>query len=102
MNRMNQLAQELMTPQETARWFRRSVSWLRQQGDLVKLGNPGGQPLYHVDVCRAYVLGRMCGLDRDALRRIQLEALAATCHLRAATDEWPTPLVERESLAGPA
>jgi hypothetical protein len=81
---MLQLAQELMTPHETARWFRRSPSWLRQQHDLLRVGPAGGQPLYHVRVCRAYVLGKLCGLDAAALRRTQLQALAAACGLPAA------------------
>jgi hypothetical protein len=83
MNRPNPPAQELMTPQEAARWFRRSVSWLRQQADLLRLGAHGSQPLYHVDVCRAFVLGQMRGADRQELRKTQMEALAATCRLRA-------------------
>jgi len=78
---MNDVAQELMTPHETARWFRRSPSWLRQQNDLVRLGVRGGQPLFHVRVCRAYVLGKMCNLRGPALRLVQLDALAAACGL---------------------
>jgi hypothetical protein len=76
---MIDVSQELMTPQEAARWFRRSPSWLRQQSDLVRLGAPGGQPLFHVNLCRAYVLGRVCGLEASALRRMQIGALAAAC-----------------------
>ena len=78
---MTEIAQELMIPDEAARWFRRSVSWLRHQPELVRLAGPGGQPLYHVRVCRAYVFGRMRGLSGDALREIQLQALATACGL---------------------
>lgn len=78
---MTDIAQELMTPDEAARWFRRSPSWLRQQHAMVRLAGPGGQPLYHVRVCRAYILGRMQGLQGEALREIQLQALAAACGL---------------------
>lgn len=78
---MTDIAQELMTPHETARWFRRSPSWLRQQTRLLRVGGPGGQPLYHVRVCRAYVLGHLCGLDDEGLRRVQIQALAAACGL---------------------
>jgi|GEM_PF-953789 len=77
------LQQELMTPDEAARWFRRSPSWLRQQKDLLRLGGPNGQPLFHVRVCRAWVLGRLCDLSREALRRVQLQALAAACGLES-------------------
>jgi len=73
------LTQELMTPREAARWFRRSPSWLRQQPDLLRVGGPHGQPLYHVRVCRAFVLGQLHGLLGDALRQLQLQALAAAC-----------------------
>jgi hypothetical protein len=78
---MHDVSQELMTPHETARWFRRSPSWLRQQHQLVRLGARGGQPLFHVHVCRAFVLGRMCNLDGPALRMMQMDALAAACGL---------------------
>ena len=78
---MTEVAQELMTPHEAARWFRRSPSWLRQQSKLLRVGGPGGQPLYHVRVCRAYVLGQLCGLDGAELQRIQTQALAAACGL---------------------
>ena len=84
---MTHVPQELMTPHEAARWFRRSPSWLRQQSDLLRVGQPGSQPLYHVRACRAYVLGRLCRLDADALRQIQLKALASACGLKA-SDEW--------------
>jgi hypothetical protein len=80
---MTEITQELMTPDETARWFRRSLSWLRQQPELVRLAGPGGQPLYHLRVCRAYVFGRMRGLTGEALRETQLQALAAACGLPA-------------------
>jgi hypothetical protein len=78
---MTEVAQELMTPHEAARWFRRSPSWLRQQAKLLRVGGPGGQPLYHVRVCRAYVLGQICGLDDAELQQIQTQALAAACGL---------------------
>ncbi len=77
------LAQELMTPEEAAEWFRRSPSWLRQQADLVRVAGSGGQPLYHVCVCRAYILGKMQNLAGAALREVQLAALAAACGLPA-------------------
>jgi len=78
---MNNLSQELMTPHEAARWFRRSPSWLRQQADLLRLRAAGGQPLFHVAVCRAYVLGRLCGLESAALRELQIRSLTAACGL---------------------
>lgn len=78
---MTDIAQELMTPNEAAKWFRRSTSWLRHQPEIIRVAGPGGQPLYHVNVCRAYTLGKMCGLKDSELRRIQVEALAAACHL---------------------
>lgn len=78
---MTPLPQELMTPQEAARWFRRSISWLRQQHDLLRLTSPHGQPLYHVRTCRAYIFGKLCGLPADALRQAQLNALAQACGL---------------------
>ncbi len=79
---MTHVQQELMLPEETARWFRRSPSWLRQQSDLLRLGAASGQqPLYHVHLCRAYILGKICGFTGDALRDIQLHALANTCGL---------------------
>ncbi len=78
---MLEIQQEIMTPDETARWFRRSVSWLRQQSELVRLAGPHGQPLYHVRACRAYVLGRLSDLDGPALRQVQLRALASACGL---------------------
>lgn len=80
---MLEIPQELMTPQEAARWFRRSVSWLRQQKRLLRVGTAGGQPLFHIRVCRAYVLGKLADLDADALQRVQLDALAAACGLEA-------------------
>ena len=78
---MTDIAQELMIPDEAARWFRRSLSWLRQQHELIRLGGPRDQPLYHVRVCRAYVFGRMRNLMGEALREIQLQALATACGL---------------------
>ncbi len=87
---MTDLTQELMTPDEAARWFRRSVSWIRQQPELLRLGGRGGQPLYHVRVCRAYVLGRLRGLVGEALREVQLEALSAACGLNGEDAEVRT------------
>ncbi len=84
---MTDIAQELMIPDEAARWFRRSLSWLRQQHELIRLGGPGDQPLYHVRVCRAYVFGRMRHLVGDALRDIQLQALATACGLDQAESD---------------
>lgn len=92
---MIEITQELMTPHEAARWFRRSPSWLRQQHELLKVAGPGGQPLYHVRVCRAYVMGRLCRLRGERLRRVQIRALAAACGL--VDDE-----AVRELLSGPA
>ncbi|MEW6249780.1 MAG: hypothetical protein AB1716_03975 [Planctomycetota bacterium] len=86
---LTDMPQELMTPDEAAKWFRRSGSWLREQKDIVRLAGPGGQPLYHVRVCRAYVLGKMKGLPDDALRQLQLAALAALCGLPAALPTAP-------------
>ncbi len=79
-----------MTPQEAARWFRRSVSWLRQQREILRLGGRTTQPLFHVCICRAYCLGRLCGLAGDALRRVQVEALAAACGLAECERLWTT------------
>jgi hypothetical protein len=81
---LTNLEQELMTPAEAARWFRRSPSWLRQQKGLLRLGGRNGQPLFHVRVCRAYVLGCLCRLTDAALRRVQIRALAAACGLTKA------------------
>jgi hypothetical protein len=81
---MTDLRQELMTPPEAAKWFRRSPSWLRQQAQLLRIQGVGGQPLYHVNVCRAYVLGRLCGLTAEPLRRLQIRALLAACGLAGA------------------
>ncbi|MBU0639038.1 MAG: hypothetical protein KKB50_09255 [Planctomycetes bacterium] len=80
---MTDLPQELMTPPEAARWFRRSQTWLRQQKELLRVSVPGGQPLYHVRVCRAWVLGRLRELEAAELRAVQLTALAAACGLPA-------------------
>jgi len=80
---MTEVVQELMTPHEAARWFRRSPSWLRRQARLLRVGEPGAQPLYHVRVCRAYLLGLINGLDGEALDRVQKDALAAACGLAA-------------------
>jgi hypothetical protein len=73
--------QEIMTTVEAAEWFRRSVSWLRQQPELLRICGKRGQPLYHVRVCRAYILGHLRGARGDALREVQLAALAAACDL---------------------
>lgn len=78
---MIDVTQELMTPQEAAKWFRRSPSWLRQQGQLLRVGGPNGQPLFHVQVCRAYVMGKLCGFNAIDLRRVQIRALANACGL---------------------
>lgn len=72
---------ELMTPNEAADWFRRSTSWLRQQRGLLRVGGRTGQPLYHVQVCRAYLLGKLQNLRDAPLMRLQLHALAAACGL---------------------
>jgi len=98
-----ELSQELMTPDEAARWFRRSPSWLRQQAELLRLGNPRGQPLYHLRVCRAYVLGRLAGLEGEALRALQLRALSAACGIDAERSA-PAPAagVARVANAGEA
>jgi hypothetical protein len=92
---LTEIAQEVMTPHEAAKWFRRSISWLRFQRDLVRVAGPAGQPLYHDDMCRAFLLGSLLGLTGAALRRAQVEALAATCGvalrdwLRWIDAEWP-------------
>lgn len=78
---MIDIQQELMTPIEAARWFRRSPSWLRQQTEVLRVAGPGGQPLYHVRVCRAYILAKMTTGDAEQLRRIQIRALAEACGL---------------------
>ncbi len=78
---LTNLEQEVMTPAEAARWFRRSPSWLRQQKGLLRLGGRNGQPLFHVRVCRAYILGCLCRLTDAALRRVQIRALAVACGL---------------------
>lgn len=84
---LTDVPQELMTPNEAARWFRRSPSWLRQQVDLLRLGGGNGQPLYHTQVCPAYVLGKLCDLDGRALHAVQRRALAAACGL-ADLERW--------------
>jgi len=78
---MDPLPQELMTPDEAAKWFRRSPSWIRRQEELERVNGPNGQPLFHVNVCRAYLLGKMCNLAGVALRRVQIRAMAAACGL---------------------
>lgn len=87
---------EVLTPAEAARWFKRSPSWLRAQRELLRAAAPNGRPRYHVRVCRAYLLGRMAGLSGDALRRVQLEALAGECRLAAAALEG----ADRSGLGG--
>lgn len=86
---MTEPLQEIMTTVEAAEWFRRSVSWLRQQPDLLRLAVPRGQPLYHVRVCRAYILGCLRGARGNDLREVQLQALAAACALDADDDRVP-------------
>lgn len=78
---MLDVQQELMTPPEAAKWFRRSTSWLRRQPHLVKLVGPRGQPLYHIGSCRAYMLGQLIGATGPELRRVQLRTLAKACGL---------------------
>jgi hypothetical protein len=97
---MTQVCQELMTPEEAAKWFRRSPSWLRQRGDLLRLAGPGSQPLYHVRVCRAYVLGLVCGLGPEGLRRAQVKALAEACGL-SDEDEPLRQVLELSASRGP-
>ena len=93
---MVEIAQELMTPQEAAEWFRRSPTWIREQRRLLRMKADGGQALYHVDICRAYVLGLLRELDGDALQRIQLAALEAACKL-SPTDHGDLTAVDRDS-----
>ncbi len=81
---MVEIVQELMTPQEAAEWFRRSPTWIREQKHLLRMRAGGGQALYHVDICRAYVLGLLRELDGDALRSLQVTALEAACKLAPA------------------
>lgn len=78
---MTEISQELMTIREAGRWFRRSASWMRQQRDLLRVAGPGGQPLYHVRVCRAYIMGKLTELSEGDLRRVQIKALADACGL---------------------
>ena len=92
---MLDFVQELMTPREAAKWFRRSPAWLRQQRGLLRVAGPGGQPLYHIAVCRAYVFGRMCRIDGDELQRVQIDALQAAAGIAApparTADARPAP-----------
>lgn len=74
---------EMMTPEEAARWFRRSPSWLRQQRGLLRFGQDRAQPLFHVAVCRAFVLGRLANLSEEQLRNVQIHALASACKLES-------------------
>lgn len=99
---MLEIAQELMTPHETARWFRRSPSWLRQQHDLLHTGAPGGQPLFHVRVCRAYVLGKLYGLAGEELKRVQLQALTAACGIGEGAARSQPDVLESSEAAAPA
>lgn len=90
---MVDVPQELLTPDEAAKWFRRSTSWLRQQRALLRIGGASGQPLYHVRVCRAYVLGRMADLPAETLREMQLAALASACGVALpGAGKPPTPV----------
>ncbi len=73
--------QELMTPKEAARWFRRSTCWLRRRRQLLRLGTSAGAPLYHVRACRAFLIGSALGLSGEELRRFQLAALSEVCGL---------------------
>lgn len=76
---------EMMSATEAARWFRRSRSWLCRQTDLLCLrAGDGGPPLYHVRICRAYVLGILRDLRGESIHRLQLAALEAACGLRLA------------------
>lgn len=90
MTRTNVPASELMTPDEAAKWFRRSASWLRQQRELLRFGDRKAQPLFHVNVCRAYVLGKLAGLPAPRLKQVQVQALAADCRLAGATPFDPS------------
>ncbi|HUU96259.1 MAG TPA: hypothetical protein VM487_11005 [Phycisphaerae bacterium] len=96
---MTDLRQELMTPPEAAKWFRRSPSWLRQQPELLRIQGVGGQPLYHVSVCRAYVLGRLCRLTGGPLRRLQIRALVTACGLGGARGPLPAPVQVGDRLS---
>lgn len=96
---MTELVQELMTPDEAAKWFRRSPSWLRQQRELLHVGGPTAQPLFHVRVCRAYVLGRLRGLTGEALRDVQLEALAVACGISVVAASAPSPAQPTAGIA---
>lgn len=80
-----ELTHELMTAREAAHWFRRSLTWLRRQRDLVRFDT--GQPMFHVIACRAYVLGRLRRLESQALRQLQIDALAAFCGLAPAVPQ---------------
>ena len=86
---MTEFAQELLTPDEAATWFRRSATWLRNVDDLVVFSagqfGAGGQTLYPLACLRAFVLGWTEGLRGAALRRRQIEALAGACGLAAET-----------------
>jgi hypothetical protein len=99
---LSNLTQELMTPQEVARWFRRSPAWLRHQPDLIRLGTSTGQPLFHVAVCRAWVLGRFCRLTGQALRRVQLCAMAAACGISLHEAEQQACAGEAQEIPDPS
>lgn len=78
---MTAIAQEIMTAKEAAAWFRRSTSWLRQQDELLRIGGSQSAPLFHVRVCRAFMLAKMCGISGPELRQAQIAALADDCGL---------------------
>lgn len=94
---MTGFQQEVMTMQEAARWFRRSTSWLRLQTDLLRLVGPGGLPLFHIRLCRTYILGRLCGLQGVLLRQAQVRALAVECGL----EQWPQLAALEQGVGAP-
>ena len=81
---MTGIAQEIMTAKEAAAWFRRSTSWLRQQEELLRIGGSQSAPLFHIRVCRAFMLAKMCGISGPELRQAQIAALAEDCGLNPA------------------
>ena len=95
---MLDVQQELLTPPEAAKWFRRSTSWLRRQPHILKLVGPRGQPLYHIRALRAYVLGQLVRARGPELRRVQLHALADACGL--SKDRAIAAIVHEPSLGG--
>lgn len=84
---------EVMTAGEAGKWFRRSDSWLRRQNDLLRLKLGRAQALFHVILCRAYVLGRMRGLRGAELRQLQLDAFSSFCGLRHGVASAATPVL---------